>query len=156
MKIKRDSNGDTRTAKCIPTIRQFDIANESHRENVGELMKNFGREITIRGTIHDWTKEDEPHRSEFYQDLIRTMKGDMVFERGEWAKLHYERERHHLDKVCPDDVDLIDVIEMICDCVCAGLARSGEVRSVEITSTILMKAVANTVERLARQIEIVE
>ena len=43
-------------------------------------------------------------------------------------------------------MNLIDVLEMICDCVCAGMARSGEVRDLEISEDILLKAVKNTVE----------
>ena len=57
---------------------------------------------------------------------------------------------------CPEDVDLLDVLEMIVDCVCAGMARSGEVRSLEIDSDILNKAVQNTVELIKREIEVIE
>ena len=59
--------------------------------------------------------------------------------------MHCQTERHHLNEHCPDDVNLIDVIEMICDCVCAGMARSGSVYPVTISSEILQKAVENTV-----------
>lgn len=57
---------------------------------------------------------------------------------------------------CPDDVNLVDVMEMVCDCVCAGLARSGSVRPVEIPSDILQKAVANTAKLVEDMCEIVE
>ena len=45
---------------------------------------------------------------------------------------------------------------MICDCVCAGLARSGEVRDLEIRSDILELAVKNTARKLADNIVVVE
>lgn len=34
IKITRNANGDSRTAKHIPTINEFGIANRSHREEV--------------------------------------------------------------------------------------------------------------------------
>ena len=33
----------------------------------------------------------------------------------EWYQLHIKAERHHLLSNCPDDVNLIDVLEMIVD-----------------------------------------
>ena len=65
-------------------------------------------------------------------------------------------ERHHLLKNVPDDVDLLDVLEQICDCVSAGMARSGKVFDVEIPSEILEKAVKNTVKMLIDRIEVEE
>jgi hypothetical protein len=51
-------------------------------------------------------------------------------------------------------VNLIDVLEMICDCVCAGMARSGNVYPVNISSEILQKAVKNTVEMCIKSVGI--
>ena len=65
-------------------------------------------------------------------------------------------ERHHLFSRCPDDVNLIDVLEMIVDCTCAGLARSGEVRPMEINDDILHKAIDNTVELIKSVVEVEE
>ena len=64
--------------------------------------------------------------------------------------------RHHLLSRCPDDVDLLDVIEMIVDCVCAGKARSGEVRPLEISDDILRLAVENTVKLVDNLTEVEE
>ena len=44
---------------------------------------------------------------------------------------------------------------MIVDCTCAGLARSGEVRGLEINAEILEKAVKNTVELIVKEIDLV-
>ena len=57
---------------------------------------------------------------------------------------------------CPDDVNLIDVLEMIVDCICAGLARSGEVRPIEINDDILHKAIDNTIELIKSVVEVEE
>ena len=92
----------------------------------------------------------------FYRDMCNTIEGRMKFEDGEWSKFHYATERHHLLRNVPDDVNLIDVIEMIADCVCAGMARSGEVRPLEIDESILMKAIDNTVKLMAESVELLE
>ena len=88
--------------------------------------------------------------------IVMNLKGRMKFEDGEWCKLHYATERHHLLENVPDDVNLIDVIEMIADCVCAGMARSGEVRPLEINESILMRAINNTVKLMVESVELRE
>lgn len=45
---------------------------------------------------------------------------------------------------------------MICDCVCAGMARSGSVYHIEISSEILQRAVSNTVEMCINAVEVEE
>ncbi len=144
--IKRNTNGDTRVAEKIPTFSEFSDANTLHAEDVKSMMIAIADMIKEVGRDHDWTKKYEPYKSNFYRDLCNTIEGRIKFEDGQWNKDHYALERHHLLMRCPDDVNLIDVIEMICDCVCAGMARSGEVRDLEISEDILLKAVRNTVE----------
>ena len=154
IKIKRNTNGDSRAATTIPTINQFNNANSMHARDVEKMMKSFAEEIKNRSTDHDWTKLYEPYKSMFYRDLCNTIERRMRFEDGEWYKLHCDNERHHLLKRCPEDVNLIDVIEMICDCVCAGMARSGCVRDLELDMEILERAVKNTVEMLKNSVEL--
>lgn len=146
VKIKKNTNGDTRVAERIPDFYEFSDANLSHKEDVRNMMGAVADMIADAGRNHDWTKIKEPYRSNFYRDLCNTIEGRIKFEDGRWNKDHYALERHHLLMRCPDDVNLIDVIEMICDCVCAGMARSGEVRDLEISEDILQKAARNTVE----------
>lgn len=71
--------------------------------------------------------------------------------------MHLETERHHLFSRVPEDVNLIDVLEMIADCVCAGISRgNGEVRRIELDSKVLQMAVDNTVEMLKKEIDYVQ
>ena len=92
----------------------------------------------------------------FYRDFVNTQENGADFVNGEWYKLHVKAERHHLLSNCPDDVNLIDVLEIIVDCVCAGLARSGDIRDLEINSEILDRAVKNTAKLIKGMIEVVE
>ena len=152
--IRRNTNGDSRVATKVPTFSEFKDSNFEHRGNVRDMMFNFAEEIKWQGKNHDWTKVEEPYQSMFYRDMCDTIEGRMKFEDGEWNKLHYATERHHLLRNVPDDVNLIDVIEMIADCVCAGMARSGEVRPLEIDESILTKAIDNTVKLMAEYVEL--
>ena len=154
--IKRNTDGDTRVAKAIPNFYRFMKSNEWHREDVKEMMSAIAEDIRMIGKYHDYTKTDSEEGSLFYREFCNTLEGRMNFEEGKWYKMHCEKERHHLNKHCPDDVNLIDVIEMICDCVCAGMARSGLVYPVEISSEILQRAVSNTMEMCMNAVEIKE
>jgi hypothetical protein len=53
------------------------------------------------------------------------------------------------------DVNLIDVLDMICDCVMAGMARSGSVYPLNIKPEVLMTAFQNTVELLKANVTVV-
>lgn len=157
MNIKRNPLGDTRTAIRVPDFIEFTNANESHRTDVKTMMENIAKDISVQGDAHDWTKTGEPHRSLFYRELCAKIEGKIdSFTDGEWYPMHCSTERHHLNEHCPDDVNLIDVLEMICDCVCAGMARSGSVYPVTISSDILQKAVKNTVDMCINSVELEE
>lgn len=149
IKIKRNTLGDTRTATRVPTFYEMVDSNRSHVEDVSEMMDGIAEMIRQTGLIHDFTKREDPEKSLFYRELCATIEGKIdSFIDGEWYPMHCKTERHHLNEYCPDDVNLIDVLEMICDCVCAGLARSGSVRPVEIDADILKRAKDNTVKML--------
>lgn len=156
IKIKRNTCGDTRTAKSVPSFGKFEKSNTLHRNDVRDMMEAFGLDVREAGVHHDFTKWVEPYGSLFYRELCATIEGKMDFEKGEWYKTHCEVERHHLNRHVPEDVNLIDVIEMICDCVCAGMARSGNVYPIEIPSEVLQAAVKNTVQMCIDAVEIEE
>ena len=156
-KIKKNSIGDTRTATRVPTFGEFNEANVSHRVDVKSMMSSLADAIKATGEHHDATKILEPERSLFYRELCAKIEGKIdSFVDGEWYPMHCQTERHHLNEHCPDDVNLIDVIEMICDCVCAGMARSGSVYPVTISSEILQKAVENTVNMCIDSVKLVD
>ena len=143
IELHKYPNGDTRTAPKGVTFEQFQKANDDHIWDVRRVMSAIAGTIDDIGESHDWTKKHEEEK--FYADFMDTVNNGSNFVEGEWYKKHVETERHHLLYRCPDDVDLLDVIEMIVDCVCAGKTRSGEVRPLEISDDILKRAVANTV-----------
>ena len=80
------------------------------------------------------------------------------FKQTGWWDNHRKVNRHHLleDDGIPADVNLIDVLEMIVDCVMAGMGRTGKVYPLEIKPEVLKKAFDNTVDMLKKQVIVEE
>lgn len=157
IKIKHNTLGDTRTATKVPTFYEFEDANRDHVNDVKNMMRKLADDISERGSKHDFTKMFDPEKSLFYRELCAKIEGKIdSFVDGEWYPMHCRTERHHLNEYCPEDVNLIDVLEMISDCICAGMARSGNVYPIEIPSEILQKAVKNTVQMCIDAVEVTE
>lgn len=152
--IKHNPNGDTRTAPKDITFEQFQEANDSHRDDVSNVMERLATILYNRGCMHDWTKKT--YEKLFYDNFLSTMNHGTNFVEDEWYQLHIKYEKHHPFSKCHDDIDLLDIIETIVDCVCAGKARSGEVRPLEFNQEILEKAVKNTVALVDNLTEVVE
>ena len=152
--IYKNPNGDTRTAPKNVSFEEFQEANDMHREDVNQVMYELSQMIDKRGENHDCTKKSQERM--FYKNFLSTMNEGTDFVNDEWYQLHIKAERHHLLSHCPNDVNLIDVLEMISDCVCAGMARSGEIIDLEIDSDILNRAVQNTAKMIKDMIEVKE
>lgn len=142
--IHKNPNGDTRTAPKGITFKQFQEANNSHIMDVTNTMLRVSEMMEEAACTHDHTKNSD--EEQFYKDFLSTMNEGTDFVSGKWYHHHVNTERHHLLSRCPEDVNLLDVIEMIVDCVCAGKTRSGEIRGLEITPEILETAMKNTVK----------
>jgi len=56
----------------------------------------------------------------------------------------------------PEDVNLLDVLEYISDCVMAGMARSGSVYDLTMPPELLERAFKNTVELLKKEVVLLE
>lgn len=152
--ITKNPNGDTRTAPKNISFEQFKKANDMHRADVNAVMKYLAHLVHMAGLKHDYTKKSDEEL--FYDNFLSTINNGTNFVEDEWYKLHVNTERHHLLSRCPEDVNLIDVLEMIADCTCAGLARSGKVSDLKIDLDILERAVQNTVKLITDKIDLVD
>lgn len=150
--IHKNPNGDTRTAPKGITFKQFQEANNSHIMDVTNTMLRVSEMMEEAACAHDHTKKSD--EEQFYKDFLSTMNEGTDFVSGKWYQHHVNTERHHLLSRCPEDVNLLDVIEMIVDCVCAGKTRSGEIRGLEITTEILETAMKNTVKLIDDMTEV--
>lgn len=152
IKIQANPNGDNRTAPDGISFEQFHEANLSHISDVKRVMRVLGTELILKGISHDFTKI--AYEEEFFKDFLTKKGKDFVS--GDWYQKHIHEEKHHPFSYCHEDINLLDIIETIVDCVCAGKARSGEIRSLEFDEDILNKAVANTVKLIDEMTEVEE
>lgn len=149
--IRRSPVADSRTCDFSTVTKdQLLHASIGHIEDVRELMRLVADRVVGASCAHD---QDKIHDIDgFHRDFVTN------FEDREWLDCHYATSRHHLQDAegVPSDVDLIDVIECVADCVAAGLARSGELRPMAIPAEVLLRAVENTARRLAEHVRLVD
>jgi len=147
--ISPSSTADTRTSDYSKvTKEQLLQSTKMHLEDVKKGLDFIIDMIEETKTKHDHDKISDIDG--FYRDF------QTGFETEDWYINHKKVNRHHIDKPdgVPKDVDLVDVIEFIVDCVMAGLARSGHVYTLELSNEVLQKAFQNTIEKLKNNIRV--
>lgn len=152
--ILETKHADSRALNEGEELKKEDVEfdTKAHIDSVKKCGDFISEKIKEQFKEHDHTKLGE-HLEEFTKALSSRKTND-EFKKLPWWKVHLT-ERHHLNDKAPNDVNLIDVLEMVCDCVSAGKARSGEVYPIEIDSKILQKAIKNTQKMLEDNIEVV-
>lgn len=149
IQIQKSPTADTRTCDFTSVSKQQLLASSiQHIDDVHKGMAFFMASLFAAGRDHDHDKITGI--DQFHADFVTGFK-----QTGWWDE-HRKINRHHLlqpDGV-PTDVNLVDVLDMIVDCVMAGMARSGSVYPLEIPPDVLMTAFKNTVELLKRQVEV--
>lgn len=152
--IKKNPNGDTRTAKGEVSFEEFAHANDMHINDVKNIMDFYADLCKYNGENHDFTKKK--YEKQFYDEFVYSRMNNVKFTESEWYKNHIKEERHHINSFVHNDVDLFDVLEMIADCTSASLARSGNVREITIDKDVLYKAFQNTCELTKNMCKLVE
>jgi hypothetical protein len=148
--IKKSETADTRTCDFANTSKETLLA--SSRQHIGDVVKAlafFSSKITEAAGEHDYDKLTAIDW--FHADFVTGFK-----ETGWWDN-HRRIHRHHIDKPdgVPENVNLLDVLEHIADCVMAGMARSGSVYELKLSDDLLQTAFKNTVELLKSQVRVV-
>jgi len=150
IEIKKSSVADTRTCDVTKVERQQLLdASRQHIADVAKAMAFLSSKIFAAAAEHDYDKLTEIDW--FYSDF------KTKFETTGWWDNHRKIHRHHLGQAdgVPVDVNLLDVLEYISDCVMAGMARSGEVYALEMSDDLLQRAFVNTVELLKVQVSVI-
>jgi hypothetical protein len=150
IEIKPSPTADPRTCDFKNTSKETLI--ESSKQHIEDVINGFEFLINkMREQIknHDFDKLTDIET--FYKDF------KVNFETTEWWDNHRKINRHHLFQSdgIPKDVNLIDVLETIVDCVMAGKARTGYVYPLNISNELLQKAFTNTVELMINNVEVV-
>ena len=147
IQIKPSPTADTRTCD-VSQVSQRQLLNSSaqHIRDVQRGLSFFSGLILEAAIYHDFDKIEDIEG--FYRDF-RTK-----FAQTDWWDAHRQVNRHHLTQAdgVRDDVNLIDVLDFIADCVMAGMARSGSVYPLTLSPELLERAFQNTVELLKREV----
>jgi hypothetical protein len=147
IQIQKSETADTRSCDFANVSKDTLLASSrQHIGDVGQALAFFQSLITTAAVRHDYDKLTDIDG--FHADFVTGFK-----QTGWWDR-HRQLNRHHL--LQPDgvreDVNLIDVLDMIGDCVMAGMARTGDVYPLNIDPDVLMRAFQNTVELLKAQV----
>jgi hypothetical protein len=150
IQIRKSPTADTRTCDFANTSKETLLA--SSGQHIGDVVKAlafFQQLLTEAAGEHD--RDKLTSIDWFHADFVTGFK-----ETGWWDN-HRKICRHHIDKPdgVPDDVNLVDVLEHIADCVMAGMARSGSVYELKLPDELLQRAFKNTVELLKSHVEVI-
>ena len=149
--IQKSKTADTRSCDFSTVSKeQLEATSHQHIAEVGDALVFFEDMILKSAQDHDFDKITRLNH--FHADFITGFK-----ETGWWDN-HRKNSRHHLlnEDGIPKDVNLIDVLEMIADCVMAGMGRTGEVYPLNISPELLKRAFDNTADILKAQIIVKE
>lgn len=147
--IKTSATADTRTCDFANTTKETLLL--SSRQHIGDVVKAlafFSSKLVEAAGEHDYDKLTAI--DQFHADFITG------FKQTGWWDNHRKIHRHHLGQPdgVPENVNLVDLLEYISDCVMAGMARSGSVYDLKIDNELLQKSFRNTVELLKSQVVI--
>jgi len=143
--IKKSPTADSRCCDAKNVSKETLIeSTRLHIRDVYRSMDFLGQLVENAGFEHD------RHKHETIDEFHKAFTGGFIDET--WWNEH-KKERHHLPENL-EDVNLVDVLEHIADCVTAGMARSGKVRPLTISNEKLQKAFQNTVNLLIRNIKV--
>jgi protein tyrosine phosphatase len=141
--IKKSQTADTRSCDFTKVTKEtLHASSVQHINDVRSGMEFIKGLLSRAASHHDFDKLTD--LDGFHSDFVGGFKSTV------WWDKHRKNNRHHLlqsDGV-PKDVNLVDVIDMIVDCVMAGMGRTGTVYPVDIPPDVLKLAFDNTVTLL--------
>ena len=147
IRIRQSQTADTRTCDFATVTKATLLASSvQHIGDVGQALAFFSALLTRQAVSHDTDKLTDIDG--FHADFVTG------FEQTGWWDRHRNLNRHHLtqDDGVPANVNLIDVLDFIADCVMAGMARSGSVYPLKLSPELLERAFQNTVSLLKAEV----
>jgi hypothetical protein len=148
--IQKSATADTRTCDVTKvTQEQLLESSKQHISDVEKALRFFALRLRCRAENHDWDKLE--FIAGFYADF------QTKFKETRWWDKHRRISRHHINYAdgVPEDINLIDVLEHIADCVMAGMGRSGSVYELKLPDELLQRAFRNTAELLKAQVVVI-
>lgn len=151
--INKTPNADSRAGGMEIDISDLERSTEDHIEHVAQGLTFFADKIMEAAGKHDYTKL--ANMEDFHHTITTLTPGNEV-KASPWYKMHITKERHHLNSHVADDVNLVDILEFITDCVMAGMSRTGTLSDISVPAEVLQKAFNNTVDLLKSQVEVTD
>ena len=147
--IRKSETADTRTCDYANVTKEKLLASSrGHINDVYRGLDFFRQKLREAAINHDTDKIT--NIDGFHSDFLTGFKETT------WWDNHRKLNRHHLTQEdgIPADVNLIDVLDFITDCVMAGMARSGSVYPLSLPTELLERAFQNTVELLINNVKL--
>lgn len=147
IKIQKSETADTRTCDFANVSKETLLeSSKQHISDVRLALDYFMAKVCEAGQRHDPDKLTDIDG--FHADFVTG------FAQTGWWDRHRQLNRHHLTMAdgIPADVNLVDVLDFIADCVMAGMARSGSVYPLTLPAELLEQAFQNTVILLTREV----
>ena len=149
IKIRPSPTADTRTCDWS-SVTQETLYRSSvqHIRDVQAGLAFLARMMEKAGREHD---HDKLSAIDAFHADFRT-----GFAQTAWWDRHRKLNRHHLTEAdgIPPDLNLVDVLDHIVDCVMAGMARSGSVRPLALPDDLLQRAFQGTVALLLANVDV--
>jgi hypothetical protein len=149
--IQKSATADTRTCDFKTVTKETLLeSSKQHISDVRRALAFFTMYLSEAARHHDPDKLTDIDG--FHADFVTG------FAQHDWWDRHRKLNRHHLTEEdgIPIDVNLIDVLDFIADCVMAGMGRSGSVYPLQLPPELLERAFQNTVELLKAQVVVEE
>ena len=150
IRIGVSTTADTRSCDYANVSKDTLLASSAqHIGDVRQGLRFFAAKLEEAAQRHDTDKITDIDG--FHADFVTG------FAQTGWWDRHRKLNRHHLLQAdgVPDDVNLIDVLDLVADCVMAGMARAGSVYPLNIPDDVLRRAFDNTVTLLQSRVEVV-
>jgi hypothetical protein len=147
IEIRKSETADTRTCDFANVSKETLLASsKQHIRDVRAALMFFICRIDDLANVHDFDKLTDIDG--FHRDFVTG------FTQTEWWDMHRKVNRHHLNAAdgVRDDVNLLDVLDFVADCVMAGMARSGSVYPLQLPPELLERAFQNTVTLLKSEV----
>jgi hypothetical protein len=151
IEIEPTTGADTRSATEIPAKEVLLRESHLHRSHVRRLMASVAAELIERAERHDHTKIGLIDA--FHDNFAKAMREEIEFKDHPWWAAHLT-EKHHINDRLHADADLLDLVEMIADCTCAGMARTGRVFPIEVPAETLQALLRNTAAKFLAAVAI--
>ena len=151
IKIKKSTTANTRTCDFTKVTKEQLLESScQHIDDVRAALNFFVQRVEEAARVHDSDKIT--NISGFHADFLTG------FKQTTWWDQHRKINRHHLNMAdgIPANVNLINVLDYIADCVMAGMGRAGSVTPLKIEPEVLVRAFHNTIELIKEQVVVEE